>query len=322
MTNQPWTRREVLQTAALAGTSLMALNPNLARSAATPSTSSRSEHSFRYALNTSTISGSKPTIVEAMTIASQAGYDGIEPWIRELDAHTQAGGSLDDLRKRASDQHLMVVDAIGFFEWAVDDNARRVKGLEEARRNMEMVARIGGTRLAAPPFGATDPKGVKLDLGRVAERYRTLLELGENFNVTPIVEIWGFSQNVQTLAEAVAVAVGADHDNAAILADVYHLGKGDSGVAGLKLLGPNAVPILHINDYPAKPREDLSDADRVYPGDGSAPITAILRALNRPGSTTVLSLELFNRDYWKLDPAIVAATGLSKIRDVVQAALV
>ena len=310
-----------MQAAALAGASSMIINPDLARSADTPSNDPRPEHSFQYALNTSTISGSKPTIIEAMTIASQAGYDGIEPWIRELDAYVQAGGSLDDLRKRSKDQKLQVVDAIGFFEWAVDDDPRRAKGLEEARRNMEMVARIGGTRLAAPPFGATDPTGPKLDLDRLAERYRSLLELGANFNVTPIVEVWGFSHNIQTLAEAVAVAVGADHDNAAILADVYHLGKGGSGVSGLKLLGPNAVPILHINDYPAKPRKELSDADRVYPGDGSAPLSAILRALNRLGSTTVLSLELFNRDYWKLDPATVAATGLAKIRDVVKGAL-
>ena len=321
MMNQAWTRREVLQSATMTGAAVVALDPKLASVAATSARASQAENSFQYALNTSTISGSKPTIVEAMAIASQAGYDGIEPWIRELDAHTQAGGSLDDLRKRADDQNLKIVDAIGFFEWAVADDSRRAKGLEEARRNMEMVNRIGGSRLAAPPFNATDAQGPKLHLDQLAERYRALLDLGKNFGVIPLVEIWGFSRNIQTLAEAAAVAIGANHESAAILADVYHLGKGGSGVAGLKLLGPNAVPILHINDYPAQPRETLADADRVYPGDGSAPLTAILRALNRPDSTTVLSLELFNREYWKLDPATVAATGLTKVRGAVQAAL-
>ena len=203
----------------------------------------------------------------------------------------------------------------------MDDDARRAKGLEEARRNLEMVAAVGGTHLAAPAVGATDGAGPKLDPRRLAERYRALLELGKNFGVVPIVEIWGFSKNIQTLAEAAAIAIGADHPDAAILADVYHLHKGGSGIAGLKLLGPNAVPILHINDYPAKPRDALSDADRVYPGDGVAPLTAILRALNQPGSRTALSLEVFNRDYWRLDPAAVAATGLSKIRAAVAAAV-
>ena len=314
-----WTRRDLARAAATGGALLAAVAPaaTIADAQGDPAT----RHSFLFALNTSTISGSKPTLVEAMEIANRAGFEGIEPWIRELDAHTQAGGSLDDIRKRAADSNLKIVDAIGFFEWAVDDDARRARALEEARRNMEQVARVGGTRIAAPPVGATDMGGPTLDLARVAERYRALLELGARFGVTPLVEIWGFSKNIRTLAEAAAVAIGADQPGAAILADVYHLGKGGSGVAGLKLLGPNAVPILHINDYPAKGRETLDDADRVYPGDGVAPLTAILRALHESGSKTALSLELFNRDYWKLDPATVAATGLAKMRAAVAAAL-
>ncbi len=314
----PWTRRDLLSTAAI-GAASTAVGVGSAQTSPAQAAASTTRHSFLFALNTSTISGQKLPIVEEIKIAAQAGYDGIEPWIRELDAHVKGGGSLADLRKQASDANLKVVDLIGFFEWAVDDDARRAKALEEARRNLEMAAQVGAARLAAPPVGATDAAGPKLDLARVATRYRALLELGKNFGVVPIVEVWGFAKNIQTLAEAAQIAIAADHPDAAILADVYHLHKGGSGTAGLKLLGPNAVPVLHINDYPAKPRAALTDADRVYPGDGSAPLTTILRALNQPGSATVLSLEVFNRDYWKLDPATVAATGLAKIRAVVDA---
>ncbi len=317
MTTQPRTRRDLLRTASVAG--LVATQTGSVLDARQTPVSSN--HSFLFALNTSTISGSKPKVVEAMAIAAKAGYDGIEPWIRELDAHVKGGGSLDDLGKQARDLNLKVVDVIGFFEWAVDDEARRAKALEEARRNMEMAAKIGGTRIAAPATGATDPNGPKLDLDRVAERYRALLELGKNFGVTPIVEVWGFSKNLRTLAEASHVAIAADHPDAAILADVYHLHKGGSGIAGLRLLGPGAIPVLHINDYPDKPLEALTDADRVYPGDGVAPLTTILRTLRDSGSKTALSLELFNRDYWKLDPATVATTGLAKIRAAVASAM-
>ena len=319
MTTPAWTRRDLIQTASAGA--LVAAGVGQPRSAALGAVPTAAGHSFSFALNTSTISGQKLSIVEELKLASQAGYDGIEPWIRELDAHAKAGGSLDDLGKQARDLNLKVVDAIGFFDWAVDDDARRAKGLEEARRNFAIVARVGGTRLAAPPSGVTEMSGPRLDAARVAERYRVLLELGKQFGVVPTVEVWGFSKNIQTLAEAAAVAIGADHPDAAILADVYHLHKGGSGAGGLRLLGPNAVPILHINDYPDKPRADLADADRVYPGDGVAPLTAILRTLNQPGSHTVLSLEVFNRDYWKLDPATVAATGLAKIRAAVAAAV-
>ena len=308
-----------MQSASVGGLAAAGITPRPgARAVAQPTAG---PHSFSFALNTSTISGQKLPIAEVFRVASRAGYDGVEPWIRELDAHVQAGGSLADLGKQARDSNLKVVDAIGFFDWAVDDDARRARGLEEARRNFAMVAQIGGTRIAAPPSGASDATSPRLDLARVAERYRALLELGKSCGVLPTVEVWGFARNLTTLGEAAAVAIGADHPDAAILADVYHLHKGGSGLAGLRLLGPNAVPILHINDYPTRPRAELADSDRVYPGDGVAPLTPILRALNQPGSHTVLSLEVFNRDYWKLDAAAVAATGLAKIRAAVTAAL-
>ncbi len=274
---------------------------------------------FGYSLNTSTISGSSPSLTEVVDIAAKAGYHGIEPWIREFDNHVKAGGSLQDIGKRLKDQNVAVVDVIGFFEWAVDDAGRRKKALEEARRNMEQVRQVGGTRIAAPPFGATDQ--ADLDLRKVAERYRTLLELGEGFGVTPIVEVWGFSKPISRLGEAAFVAIESGHPSAAILADVYHLHKGGSDFGGLRLLGRDAIPVLHMNDYPDKPRDQLSDADRVYPGDGVAPLTLIFRALRDQGFHGHLSLELFNREYWKKDPLEVARVGLEKMRTAVRTAL-
>ena len=39
---------------------------------------------FRYCLNTSTIRGQKLGFIREIEIAAQAGYDGIEPWIRTI----------------------------------------------------------------------------------------------------------------------------------------------------------------------------------------------------------------------------------------------
>src|SRR5687768_408824 len=113
---------------------------------------------FGYCLNTSTVrdkDGKSRSITDLIDIAAKAGYDAIEPWISELDAYTSGGGKLEDLAKRIKDAGLVVPDAIGFAEWIVEDPERRKKGLEQARRDMEKVARIGGSRLAAPPVGAT-----------------------------------------------------------------------------------------------------------------------------------------------------------------------
>jgi 2-keto-myo-inositol isomerase len=275
---------------------------------------------FDYCLNTSTISGQKLDLVEVVEIAAKAGYRAIEPWVREIDQYVKTGRSLKELGKRIQDRGLRVESVIGFFEWIVDDDQRRTKGLEEARRNMELVQRIGGKRLAAPPVGAT--KQTDLNLQRAAERYRVLLEIGAKIGVVPQVELWGHSQSLSRLGEVALVAMESGHPQACILADVYHLYKGGSSVNGLGLLGPAAMYVLHFNDYPTQPsRADITDAQRVYPGDGVAPLKDILRTLRRIGFRGVLSLELFNREFWKQDALLVARTGLEKMQRIVRSSL-
>jgi 2-keto-myo-inositol isomerase len=270
---------------------------------------------FRYCLNTSTLQGQKLDLVEIVEIAAKAGYEAIEPWVTELDRYAKAGGSLRDLSRRIHDRGLTVAGAIAFFEWGVDDPGRRRAGLEEARRAMELVQKLGGTRIAAPPAGMTP--GV--DLLRAAERYRELLQLGDQLGVVPQVEFWGFSRALGRLGQAALVALESGHPRACILADIYHLYKGGSASRGLRLLSKDALHVLHFNDYPADPpRATIADASRVYPGDGVAPLGDIVRDLRHIGFSGVLSLELFNRSYWKQDPLVVARTGLAKMRAVVR----
>lgn len=277
------------------------------------------ERDFTYCLNTSTIRGQNLSIVDEVDLAAKAGYQAIEPWINELDRYVTGGGSLRDLARRISDAGLRVESAIGFPAWIVDNEGERRKGLEEARRAMDLVRQLGGRRLAAPPVGATNQ--TDLSLPRAAERYRALLDLGQRMEVAPQVELWGFSKSLSRLGEVAYVATEAGHPNACVLADVYHLHKGGSGFAGLKQLSGLSLQVFHMNDYPANPpRADITDAHRVYPGDGVAPLGEMLRDLRRVGFRGVLSLELFNREYWKQDPLVVARTGLEKMRAVVRTA--
>jgi 2-keto-myo-inositol isomerase len=274
---------------------------------------------FRYSLNTSTLRGQKLKLTEEIDLAARAGYQAIEPWLGEIKQYVESGGSLKDLKKRIHDHGLEVPSAIGFAQWIVDDETHRKKGLEEAKRDMGWLAEIGGQRIAAPPTGATRSS---VDLFRAAERYRVLLELGDRMGIVPEAEVWGFSKTMSRLGETVLVAVESRHPKACILPDIYHLYKGGSGFAGLHLLGGAGMHVLHVNDYPAAPpRAEITDAHRVYPGDGVAPLRQILQTLRDVGFHGYLSLELFNRDYWMQDPMKVARIGLEKIKTAVKNSL-
>jgi 2-keto-myo-inositol isomerase len=303
----------------LAGAAAVTTAPVLSREIETGAADS-SAGPFRYCLNTSTIRGQNLGIVAEVEIAAKAGYDAIEPWIRELDDYVKQGGLLPDLKKRIADAGLTVESAIGFAPFLHEDEAERKKGLEEAKRSMDLVRAIGGTRIAAPPVGVTDKSG--LDLLKLADRYRALCELGQRLGVVPQLELWGFSKTLCRLGEVAFVGIEAAHPAACFLLDVYHIHKGGSDFSGLEFFPSHRMFCLHVNDYPAAPpRAEITDAHRVYPGDGVAPNREIYRMLRDIGYRGVLSLELFNRDYWKQDAAEVAATGLRKMKETVAKSL-
>lgn len=311
------TRRKVLAGLAAIGSTSLLSSTAYVRERKIPTT--KKDKTFTYCLNTSTIMGQRQGIVKDIETAAKAGYDGIEIWINALQQYLDEGGNLRDLKMLIDDQGIKVENAIGFAPWIVDDTAKRKTALEQAKKEMEMLAAVGCYRLAAPPAGATDVAGLNLDAA--AERFCDLIEIGKDAGVVPQLEVWGFSKNLHQLNQVLYVAAGCGHRNVRILPDIYHLYRGGSGFDSLQLVSGKAIEVFHMNDYPASiAAAAIEDKDRVYPGDGDAPINQVIRTLQEMGGPKVLSLELFNRSYWEENAMKVAKTGLKKMKDVVKAA--
>jgi sugar phosphate isomerase/epimerase len=252
---------------------------------------------FGYCLNTSTIRGQKLPLEQELEIAAKAGFQAIEPWINEIRQFQNDGGSLVELKHRVADLGLTVESVIAFTEWIVDDEPRRTNA-------------IGATNVAMT------------DLHVIGQRYRTVCELGEKIGVAAELEIWGGSKTLSRLGDAAQVMIEAAHPRACLLPDVFHLYKGGSEIEGFRVINGKTIPVIHMNDYPGLPsRNQATDAVRVYPGDGIAPLGQLLRILKDSGFQGYLSVELFNRQYWEQDAALVARTALEKTRVTVLQAL-
>ncbi|HMC86393.1 MAG TPA: sugar phosphate isomerase/epimerase family protein [Chitinophagaceae bacterium] len=271
---------------------------------------------FRFCLNMSTISGQKPGLLHSIEIAAAAGYDGVELWVRDIMEWLEQGNTVESLAKFIAAKKIRVENAISFTEWMVDDDTKREAGLATLEKEMKMMAVLGCKRIAAPPAGV--PKEQILDFQKAGARYRETLNLGRKYNVMPLLEFWGGSPTLYNFSQALAIAAAANDADARILPDVYHLNRGGSGFDCLNLVNGKVIDIIHINDYPGnKPVNELTDADRVYPGDGIAPYKKILHSLKAMGGTKTLSLELFNQSYWQKDAMLVANRGLEKMKNLV-----
>ncbi len=280
-----------------------------------PVSSAPAPSPFTLCLNMSTIRGQNLGFVKELETAAAAGFHSVEIWMDTLQTYLKQGGTISEARKRIDTLGLKIENVIGFAAWIVDDTATRTKALDQLKAEMAMIAQLGCSRMALPPVGATNPP--LLDLRQVAERYRAVLDLGLQTGVIPQLELWGFAHNLSRLSEVIYTIIESGHPAGRVLLDVYHLFKGGSGGACLPLVGKSAIDIFHMNDYPVSARrETFTDAERIYPGDGVAPIRELLTSIKTLGKSIVLSLELFNKTYYAQDALVVAKTGLAKMKAV------
>ena len=313
-------RREVLGGAAAAvGAALVSSTAGEAQAPRAPGERTRpASEPFGYCLNTSTIRGNNLDIAGEVDAAAKAGFQAIEPWIREIDDYTSKGGTLKDLGKRIADAGLTVENAIAFNSFLDDDEARRAASMEKLKVDMDKVAQIGGTRIAAPPGNSR----ALVTFDNAAKYYRDALETGERMGVQPLLELWGTHPVLGPLSHGIYVTVAAGRADASLLLDVFHLYKSGTPFTALKQINGASLHVIHLNDYPqAADASTLNDGNRIYPGDGVAPLRQILRDLRDNGFRGCLSLELFNRDYWARSADENLKTAMEKIRATVRAAM-
>ena len=118
--------------------------------------------------------------------------------------------------------------------------------------------------------------------------------------------------SVPLLDMAVEIVAAVDRQNVGMVIDTFHFHAGRSRLADLPNVPADKLFVLHLNGCEDRPREDLTDAHRLYPGEGAIPIEAILRALRDRGFDGTASIEIFRPEYWELDARLVARTARAK----------
>ena len=148
------------------------------------SASKKGPFAGKFALNPATVRGYKLGLKEQVRLAIAAGYDGIEPWLADVQK-AKASGELRDITAMCADGNLKMVDGIGFAHWSMPDDAARAKGLEEMKRDMALMAELECPFIAAPPFGLQAPGSPKVPTEDFIPRYRAVLERSWSSGDTP-----------------------------------------------------------------------------------------------------------------------------------------
>lgn len=265
--------------------------------------------SFTFCLNTSTI---KPqSLLDKISLTAQAGFKGVELWINDIYEFIGQGGEVSDVEKSIADHGLIVPCMIAMRQWGEAEGLEYNLALEEAKRRMELAA-----RLKSPYIVATPPRD-PCDLRQIATRYKDLLDLGRQVGVKPTFEYIGFFQSASKLSHAWEVVQAANDPDGTIILDSFHNWNSHSSLADLEAIPLERISHFHIDDAdPNKPAGTQMDPDRVMLGEGQIDLKAEIEVLRKKGYEGTVSLELFNQQLWEQDPAEVLKVGIERMHEL------
>jgi 2-keto-myo-inositol isomerase len=118
--------------------------------------------------------------------------------------------------------------------------------------------------------------------------------------------------SVPTLDMAIEIVGAVDRANVGMVIDTFHFPAGGSVFADLDRVPIDRLFVVHLNGCEDRRREELTDAHRLYPGEGVIPSAEILSRLQARGYDGVVSIEIFRPEYWAQDPREVARTAKAR----------
>jgi len=144
-------------------------------------------------------------------------------------------------------------------------------------------------------------------LSQMADRYGDETKLG--------LEFLGMrSCSINNLQAAVETVMRVGKHNVGLVLDSFHMHLSDSKLSQITRLDADQVFLVHVNDAEPGDRLNLTDANRLYPGEGVIDLKRFSSVLKQIGYDNRISLELLRPEYWGQDAEQVAGKGRKSLR--------
>jgi 2-keto-myo-inositol isomerase len=252
--------------------------------------------------------------------ASAEGYDCLELRAFKLDDFLTKRTSADlvELLKR----HNLRALSINSLEKAnVAGTPEFEKVQAECHRLCELAGKIDCQYVIAVPAPKPASISVKEVFEQTVESLRVLTAIAYEHGCKLAFEFLGFSWcSVRTITECLKIVEATQIDDLGVVIDTFHFYGGDSSMEALGKMDIGRLAIVHLADVENVPKDQLQDANRVFPGDGVVDFRPILAALKRKNYAGAASIELFRPEYWDWDPVELARLGKRKVLEVCQKA--
>src|SRR4026207_1644441 len=153
----------------------------------------------------------------------------------------------------------------------------RAASLDTWKKRCEQFATIGLEKIYCPSI--TNRRVTADDFKATPGCIREVGDIAKQFNLTAMIEFARTSTHLSTLRSSLTVIREAAPPNARQMLAFFHFWSGMSKFEDLDMIRPGEIAHVHFQDILDTPRELIDNDGRVIPGDGKAPVVAILRKL-------------------------------------------
>ncbi len=213
--------------------------------------------------------------------------------------------------KRLADRGLNLVAAAYQGGLLLSQGEARQVHFDHFKRRLDLCQQFGiPTMLLVADF-ASAPEAQ--DLGRAVVSLAQAAQWAAGFGVKLALEFRGTDAFCSCLDTALTLVAECREPNAGVCLDIFHFYKGPSKHEDLERL--TAANLFHVQvcDVAGVPRELMTDADRVMPGEGDFRLEPIVQRLKQIGYTSGVSLELMNPVLWQLKATQVVELGMAAL---------
>jgi 2-keto-myo-inositol isomerase len=245
-------------------------------------------------------------LVTDIKAASNAGFELIEIWAAKLRVFLKTN-TVSDLNNLLKEHNLepYSINSIEHITFRTPEDYVKIK--TECEELSAIAGEIGCPYIVVVPGKLPENSG-KDEI--IAESVKVLNELGDiadKHNVSLAFEFLGQTDcSVQTLDLCNEIVEKVNRKNIGNVLDSFHFYAGNSTFEAIDNLNPDKLFIFHINDAENLPKEQLTDAHRLYPGLGILPLKEIKSRFDKIGYDRMVSIEIFRPEYWNHDPFEVA----------------
>jgi sugar phosphate isomerase/epimerase len=234
---------------------------------------------------------------------AKAGIKNVELTDTSLDEFLRTD-TLAAAKSVVSDLGLTPVSSAAVLQDVWIPGPARAASLETWKKRCEQFATIGLQKIYCP--STTNRRVTADDMKATPAAIREAGDIAKQFNLTAMIEFARTSTHLATLSTSLKMIREANHPNVRPMMDFFHFWSGLSKFEDLDMIRPGEMAHIHFQDILDTPRELIDNNGRVIPGDGQAPIVAILKKLAEKQYSGSLSVELFLAELTQGDPFEVA----------------